>query len=41
MDPTKKDELNEKEMMLFPSNDFYCENLINTHLTNTRENKPR
>lgn len=39
MDPTKKDALNEKEMMSFPSNYFYCESLINTHLTKTRENK--
>ena len=37
MDPTKKDELSEKGMMLFASNDVYCERLINTHLIKTRE----
>lgn len=38
MDPTtKKDELSEKGMMLFASNDVYCERLTNTYLTKTRE----
>lgn len=37
MGPTKKDAFNEKEMMSFPSNDFYCKSLIHTHLTKTRK----
>lgn len=37
MDPTKKDELSEKGMMLFVPNDVYCESFTNTHLPKTRE----